>query len=389
MRILVVHAQYTSLGGENISVAAEIAGLRKMKGIEVVTHFFNNADLEGAGGLRAMNMAFAPPRRQVEDLAAKIRAFRPDILHTHNLFPSWARVVSLAAMRGGPFKLLRTVRNYRSTCLPATHFRDGQSCQSCVARRSLVPGVLHGCYRGSLTQSMAAAGMARRAEKVLPSGMFDGHIAISNHMAQYISRVVPHASVHVKYNPVAGPPTASSGGVCSPNHAIRSIDGLFVGRPTPEKGFDDFADVARRNPTRSFVCVGTEVPDEGRFPDNIRFRGVLSHHETLECMERSRYVLVPSRWQEPFGRVAAEAASRGAIPLVSRSGGLPEVADRISQEHVFSQAAFAAGVSRVIRQTGDNEWQRLSSLARRTWAENFSEVATSKALVNLYGGILS
>ena len=39
----------------------------------------------------------------------------------------------------------------------------------------------------------------------------------------------------------------------------------------------------------------------------------------------TRALLVPSLWEEPFGRVAAEALLNGVPPLVSRRGGLPDV----------------------------------------------------------------
>ena len=39
----------------------------------------------------------------------------------------------------------------------------------------------------------------------------------------------------------------------------------------------------------------------------------------------SRVVLVPSRWPEPFGRIAVEAMACGIPTLVSRTGGLAEI----------------------------------------------------------------
>src|SRR4029077_5898603 len=39
----------------------------------------------------------------------------------------------------------------------------------------------------------------------------------------------------------------------------------------------------------------------------------------------TRILLVPSVWEEPFGRVAAEAMINGIPPLVSDRGSLPDV----------------------------------------------------------------
>jgi glycosyltransferase involved in cell wall biosynthesis len=50
-------------------------------------------------------------------------------------------------------------------------------------------------------------------------------------------------------------------------------------------------------------------------------------------------LVVPSVWQEPFGVVALEAMACGCVPLVSRSGGLPD----------------AAGAAGVVFQPGDSQ----------------------------------
>lgn len=63
----------------------------------------------------------------------------------------------------------------------------------------------------------------------------------------------------------------------------------------------------------------------------------LRRHESLmfapavakpaEIFRGTRALLVPSVWDEPFGRVAAEALLNGVPPLVSDRGGLPEAAN--------------------------------------------------------------
>ena len=38
--------------------------------------------------------------------------------------------------------------------------------------------------------------------------------------------------------------------------------------------------------------------------------------------------IVPSRWEEPFGRTALEASSRGCATIISNKGGLPETTNQ-------------------------------------------------------------
>jgi glycosyltransferase involved in cell wall biosynthesis len=54
--------------------------------------------------------------------------------------------------------------------------------------------------------------------------------------------------------------------------------------------------------------------------------GYVDHPMVLEAMSRAAIVIVPSRWNEPFGLTALEAIACGAPLIVSPRGGLPEVA---------------------------------------------------------------
>ena len=44
-------------------------------------------------------------------------------------------------------------------------------------------------------------------------------------------------------------------------------------------------------------------------------------------MSKSEIAIIPSRWEEPFGRTALEASSRGCATIISNSGGLSETTD--------------------------------------------------------------
>jgi glycosyltransferase involved in cell wall biosynthesis len=58
----------------------------------------------------------------------------------------------------------------------------------------------------------------------------------------------------------------------------------------------------------------------------IEMTGYLDQPLVLEAMSRAAIVVVPSRWNEPFGLTALEAIACGAPLITSPRGGLPEVA---------------------------------------------------------------
>ena len=106
----------------------------------------------------------------------------------------------------------------------------------------------------------------------------------------------------------------------------------FVGRLNYSKGYDIFE--------KSIVKILDEFPewnalsigDEDRRSIYINHKqhkemGFLSHKNTLNKLSKSEIAVVPSRWEEPFGRTSLEASSRGCATIISNKGGLIETTD--------------------------------------------------------------
>jgi UDP-glucose:(glucosyl)LPS alpha-1,2-glucosyltransferase len=118
---------------------------------------------------------------------------------------------------------------------------------------------------------------------------------------------------------------------------------LFVGRVVPEKAPDAFvaacAIALPQLPGWRAEIIGADrsradSPDT-RFVRSVRdaaqaagvaLLGYRDHPEVLAALAGASIVVVPSRWQEPFGLTALEAMASGAALICSPRGGLPEVA---------------------------------------------------------------
>ncbi|MFT4061217.1 MAG: glycosyltransferase family 4 protein [Edaphocola sp.] len=119
----------------------------------------------------------------------------------------------------------------------------------------------------------------------------------------------------------------------------RTLDFVFVGRFVSDKGID-LAVAAfnrlvlemggTRNLTLTLVGDGPEKSIiENRISalnlsKNVRIEGRKTPEEINNILNRHRYILVPSRWEEPFGLVALEGMAAGCWPIVSDGGGLPD-----------------------------------------------------------------
>ena len=107
----------------------------------------------------------------------------------------------------------------------------------------------------------------------------------------------------------------------------------FVGRLNHSKGYDIFQKSIQKILDEFPVWKSLSVGNEDRRSIHINHHqhkelGFLSHKKTLDILNQSEIAVVPSRWEEPFGRTALEASSRGCATIISNRGGLIETTDQ-------------------------------------------------------------
>ncbi len=114
---------------------------------------------------------------------------------------------------------------------------------------------------------------------------------------------------------------------------------LGLGRLVPDKGFDVALRALSLLPDRWSHVRMMIVGDGGErsrleslcsalgLGERVEFRGGVPHAEVPALVNRSTLMLLPSRWQEPFGIVCLEAALMERPVVASRVGGVPEVVE--------------------------------------------------------------
>src|SRR5690606_17466388 len=109
---------------------------------------------------------------------------------------------------------------------------------------------------------------------------------------------------------------------------------VVLGRLVSDKGADlaleALAKLGDKSARLTIIGDGPERPNleaqverlglRGR----VMFTGVLTGEPLVACLQRHRFLLVPSRWPEPFGNVALEGMACGCVPIVSSGGGLSD-----------------------------------------------------------------
>ena len=107
----------------------------------------------------------------------------------------------------------------------------------------------------------------------------------------------------------------------------------FVGRLNHSKGYDIFQKTIQKILDEFPNWKSLSVGDEDRRSIYINHNqhkelGFLSHKKTLGILSKTEIAVVPSRWDEPFGRTALEASSNGCATIISNKGGLIETTDQ-------------------------------------------------------------
>ena len=104
---------------------------------------------------------------------------------------------------------------------------------------------------------------------------------------------------------------------------------IFTGKLNSSKGFDIYGKsvikILDKFNDWSALAIGNEPREKFNFKHSrLKILDWVTHNEILNYYKKSSISIVPSRWQEPFGRTAMESAAYGCATITSKKGGLPE-----------------------------------------------------------------
>ena len=103
----------------------------------------------------------------------------------------------------------------------------------------------------------------------------------------------------------------------------------FIGKFNKSKGYDlvgeAVVNILNQYKNWKAVFAGNEEREKYNFSHkNLKIYKWLSHDKILILLKKSSICLVPSAWDEPFGRISMEASNYGNAVILSNKGGLLE-----------------------------------------------------------------
>jgi glycosyltransferase involved in cell wall biosynthesis len=381
MRILTVHNHYQQAGGEDEVFAAE-ARLLERYGHDVHRYVVRNDGLERVSRLKlARDTIWNGDSYRA--LRTVVRRTRPDVVHFHNTLPRISPSGYYAATSEG-VPVVQTLHNYRLLCPSALLFRDGIPCQDCVGRTLALPGIRHGCYRGSRAATAAVAGMTA-AHRML--GTWSREVALYIALTEFArSRLIDGGfaaeQIVVKPNfvdPDPGPGTGAGGYA------------LFVGRLTTEKGIRTLLNAWRTMHVEIPLRIvgdgplADEVADAARTMSGVTWLGRRTPGEVAALVGEAAVLVCPSGCYETFGRVVIEAFAAGTPVVASDLGALAELVQEGRTGRLF-RPGDADALVRVMRElmSQRSHLPTLRTAARRVFEERYGAAANYALLMSVY-----
>ncbi|WP_298241336.1 glycosyltransferase family 4 protein [uncultured Bradyrhizobium sp.] len=254
--------------------------------------------------LRSMWHAIDDWQMQAPLIAERIRAFKPDVLHSNNLSGLTTAIWRVAAQLGVP--VLHTLHDYYLTCPRCSRFDKGCSCErTCTSCNILT------FHRKRATHWLSAVvGVSERVLSIhTDMGMFS---------ETPIRTVIRNASTEPPHAPYPRP-------ICT-----TEVTFGFIGRLTEEKGIENLMRALALLPRdRIRMMIAGRVSDEEQrrlrtlAPDaRIEFMGFVAPDDFYKQVD---VVVAPSIWHDPGPLVVADAKAAGRPLLGTRFGGMPEV----------------------------------------------------------------
>ncbi|MEV6290594.1 glycosyltransferase family 4 protein [Streptomyces sp. NPDC051896] len=374
MRIAVVHSFYATgqPSGENEAVRDQMRALRAAgHDVELFAAYTDELARERFYPLRA---ALRVATGWGVSPLARLRAYAPDVVHVHNLFPNFGR--SWVREWDGP--LVTTLHNYRPLCAGATLYREGAECTRCPDGERWA-GLRHGCYRDSRAATLPLAWAGR-------------HGAAADPLLARADRLVTLSRLSRCTYLRAGLDTERlvlvPNFVDAPQDELPSDDTgrwLVAARLSAEKGV---LELLRQWPAGQPLDVVGDgellAACRNAAPSSVRFLGRLDRAELRRRMPSWRGLVFPSRWYEGAPCVEVEALAAG-LPIVAFAGS--SVAESVRERGTGVVTQWDQPLDAVLAEA-TARFPSMRAHCRQVYAEHFTERVWTARMAGLYAELI-
>lgn len=232
---------------------------------------------------------------------------RPEVVHTNNIHGFSTGIWSVASRRGIP--VVHTIRDYALLCSRGSLYRNGERClNGCTDCRALCLG-----KKSETRHVQTVVGISRH--------ILDEHISRDmfgrRHEAAVVFNGVRELPGHAELDATGG---------CGEKVVFG-----FIGRLVEEKGVMQliraFNQLRDSDDQVRLIIAGSGGEEYVASLKQAAGKGIdiIGQIDARHFYGNIDIAVVPSLWDEPFGRTVAEALVEGCAVICSNRGGLPEL----------------------------------------------------------------
>ena len=385
MRVLFIHNDYSRLSGEE-AASAELAKLLEEHGHKVRWFRKTSSGINNFGDkAKALLLGIYNPKSP-KQLAKILDDFHPDVVQVQNLYPFISTSI-FKDLRVRRIPVVMRCPNYRLFC-PNGLCLDNKSfvCEKCFGSGKEFWCAYKNCEGNRLKSiGYALRGWYARVSRHILNGV-DVFIVQSNFQKEkFIAQGIKAEKIVI----VPGiAPSVEVPEKWQPGEYVS-----FVGRVSVEKGIDEFIEAARLNPELPFKVAGNvdaayRVSDE--LPDNVEFVGFLKGKDLDSFYQKSRIIVVPSKWYEGFPNVIVRGMLLGR-PIVTTNIGAMQGIIRNGVNGVLVPPADGCALGVAIKNLyGDVEMcKRFAQQTMKDTADKYSRERIYELLSGIYNDLIA
>ncbi len=380
MKILLIHCTYKFRGGEDTVVEEEMK-LLQGHGEEVnLLSFSNDKNMLWKLIQLPFNVSAYLKTKK------KLRAWKPDIVHIHNLhFGGSPSVIYAIKHSGIPFVM--TVHNYRLLCPSAILFYKGKPFLESIRQPFPIAAVKAGVYKNSRLLTLWI-GLSMLIHHWMRTWECCSRFIV---LSQHTQNIFMHSKMRFRNEQIVVKPNFSA--FPKLESSKRGDYFLFVGRLSEEKGIRLLLQVFSALPHHLKIAGDGPLRDEvinysSLFP-NIEFIGSLPKEEVITALQHCTALVFPSIWFEGMPLTIIEAFGSGTPVIASKLGAMENMItpgfDGLHFECGNTDSLKASLIQWV--QLREQDKMTMRKNARFTYEEYYTPGTNIKQLLGIYQSV--
>mgnify|MGYP001584926269 CR=1 FL=1 len=382
MRVLLIHTFYKQKGGEDAVFKAEKELLKTKHTVDEL--LFDNHNLTAESKLKQVSNLFYNSSSYIK-LEEKIKMFKPEVIHLHNLFYEASPSILYAAQEY-KVPVVITLHNYRLICANALLLRESKICELCVKKTIPLDGIKNKCFQDSALKTTLLVG-ATSYHKL--AGTWRNKVSRYIVFSEFQKNKVLNSSLSLDESQVSIKPNFVED-YGQGNFDSRMNYYLFIGRLSKEKGIDVLLDAQKIGGFQLEIIGGGELEDvvraEAKRNSKLTFHGFQQKEFILDKLKEAKALVFPSIWYEGMPITVLESLSTGT-PIIMPN--MDNIRDMIEdgKNGVLFESGNAYSLSASITHFEDVCNPTFYSNAHKTYQKKYSKERNLSLLEAIYTSV--